>query len=191
MSSTGRGAERRLADAYETPGWCVELILKRLNVESIGRVFDPCCGSRVMSSVARRLNPDIVVTDMDVAAPEWLWSSNFQLGDFLAYEPDGIHPFCLMNPPYSRAVEFVEKAQKHCREVVALLSLAFMRPTSSRKGYVGRSRLLRQGHPDVYVLPRRPSFTGGRTDSVDYAWFHWHPAMSGKWEILWEQNESD
>jgi hypothetical protein len=27
--------------------------------------------------------------------------------------------------------------------------------------------------PDIYVIPNRPSFTGGKTDSIEYAWFVW------------------
>ena len=36
-----------------------------------------------------------------------------------------------------------------------------------------RSDYLREHMPDIYVIPNRPSFTGGKTDSIEYAWFVW------------------
>lgn len=45
MSATGRGAERRADDFYETPGWCTRAIRTRLDVFPNSVVLDPCAGT--------------------------------------------------------------------------------------------------------------------------------------------------
>jgi hypothetical protein len=37
---------------------------------------------------------------------------------------------------------------------------------------------------DVYVLPRRPSFTGKGTDATEYAWMVWGTGRGGRWSVL-------
>lgn len=54
MSATGRGAERRADDFYETPGWCTRAILPHLipNLPERHIVLEPGSGS---GSIAREL----------------------------------------------------------------------------------------------------------------------------------------
>ena len=50
-----------------------------------------------------------------------------------------------------------------------------------------RAAFMRAFPPDVYGLPRRPSFTGGGTDATEYAWLVWTPERnrpSGSLRIL-------
>jgi len=72
----------------------------------------------------------------------------------------------ITNPPFNQALDFVKGAMKDGKIVVMLLRLNWL---ASQK----RNRFLREHTPSVYVLPRRPSFTGGGTDATDYAWFVW------------------
>lgn len=73
------------------------------------------------------------------------------------------------NPPFSLAEEFI----RHSRELYPQAELVFLLRLNFA-GSVGRLPLWRDlGTPDVYVLPNRPSFTGGKTDSCEYAWFRW------------------
>jgi hypothetical protein len=38
---------------------------------------------------------------------------------------------------------------------------------------------------DVYVLSKRPSFSGnGKTDATAYAWFLFGPGRGGRWQVL-------
>jgi hypothetical protein len=85
----------------------------------------------------------------------------------------------IMNPPYKLAMEFVEHAIESAGVTVCLLRLAFL---ASQK----RAAFWREHPADVYVLPKRPSFTGGGTDSTDYAWFVWSPLQEAgnRWFIL-------
>jgi hypothetical protein len=92
------------------------------------------------------------------------------------YQPDTV----IMNPPFSLGLSFVEYALSHTRRgatIVALLRLAFLEGQ-------GRAELHRKHPSDVYVLPKRPSFTGKGTDSSAYGWFVWGPGRGGRWQVL-------
>lgn len=85
----------------------------------------------------------------------------------------------LTNPPFSGAEEFLKRGLEVAEHVVLLLRLNF---AASAK----RAPLMHDHPPDVYVLPNRPSFTGKGTDSIEYAWFHWHAGRTepGRFVVL-------
>jgi hypothetical protein len=78
------------------------------------------------------------------------------------------------------AQEFVERALQELPEdpVTMLLPVSFL---ASKRRFEFNKK-----HPaHVMVLPKRPSFTpDGKTDAVEYAWFAWHLATSGTYEVL-------
>jgi hypothetical protein len=62
--------------------------------------------------------------------------------------------------------------------VIMLLRLNFLASEE-------RSEFMQRTRPDVYVLPNRPSFVlAGKTDSIEYAWFHWHKNSTGIVRVL-------
>lgn len=82
------------------------------------------------------------------------------------------------NPPYSLAMEFINKCFEIAdqdTEIIMLLRTAFL---ESKKRYD-----FWQEHPlnGLYVLSQRPSFTGKGTDATSYSFFIWN--NSGKQEI--------
>lgn len=76
----------------------------------------------------------------------------------------------ITNPPFSLAMEILEKSMKIVSEkgkVILLLRLGFL---ASDK----RFDFMRGNPPtDMFVLHKRPSFTGKGTDSQEYGWFVW------------------
>jgi predicted RNA methylase len=98
--------------------------------------------------------------------------------DFLAPSDRGSYSLAIMNPPYALAMPFIEAAVACSDTVCALLRLGFL--ASQKRACWHRA------HPcDVYVLPRRPSFTtDGKTDSADYAWMIWAPGRGGRIQVL-------
>jgi len=87
----------------------------------------------------------------------------------------------ITNPPYSIAQEFIEKCFKIAdqnTEIIMLLRLAFL---ESKKRYE-----FWQKHPvsELYVLSKRPSFTGGGTDATAYAWFVWKNTKEQKIKVI-------
>lgn len=100
------------------------------------------------------------------------------LENFLNWNPTREYQTIIGNPPYSLALEFLEKCfeiTNESTEIIMLLRTAFL---ESKKRYNFWQR-----HPlnRLYVLSQRPSFTGKGTDATSYSWFIWN--NSDKQEI--------
>lgn len=95
-------------------------------------------------------------------------------GDFLTLDLSSLplFDFVVTNPPYSLAEEFVKRSLSCAGTVCMLLRLGFL---ASRR----RADFMRAHPPDVYVLSRRPSFSGRGTDATEYGWFVWYRWRSG------------
>ncbi len=205
MSSTNRGAERHPDDFYETPSWATQAILPHLRELPDGSVskplymvLEPACGRGAIARELRAAGVDaghLMLMDLDLdrclaAAAEF---GHVNQHDFLQYAAHiwehRAERFGLIigNPPYSLAREFVDAALSICEpdgEVAMLLRLNFL-------GSQKRAAWHRAKPCDVYILPRRPSFTpDGKTDSCEYAWFVWGPERGGHWSILEADKES-
>jgi len=164
VSSTNRGSERRVDDAYETPAWCVRRLLEVWQPRE-GELVEPCCGS---GQIVRCL-PDRFWHTYDVRLVVPV-ATHHVTEDFLdcrgVIGADRIAAV-ITNPPFSLAEEFI----RHCDELFRTADLVFLLRLNFL-GSAGRLKLWRDvGTPDVFVLPNRPSFTGGKTDSCEYAWF--------------------
>ena len=184
MSSTTKKRSDRGLDYYRTPTWCVEAIAPHLpRVPAL----DPCCGD---GAILEALHASGWATDLldgweidreraDVARRK---GYGVTLGDALAADHEWWSPqLVVMNPPFSRAEEFVRKSLAETEPVrgtvAALLRLAFLEGKA-------RAEFHREHPSDVFVLSKRPSFTGGKTDSCAYAWLIWAPGRGGRWSVI-------
>ncbi len=184
MSSTGRGATRRDGDFYATPSWCVDLLVDALPPFT-GRVVDAGCGEGAIldALVGNAYELDHLLgieRSPQLAAAAAAKSYSVVNADFLTYF-DRITHAVIMNPPYKLAKEFIDQAMRLVQLndgfVAALLRLPFLASQKRRHWW--------QDNPaDVYVLSKRPSFTGKGTDSCDYAWFIWGPGPRGRVVVL-------
>lgn len=207
MSATRLPRTKRL-DFYATPAWCVEAIVphvaKALSVRDRNNgkrptpeswtIVDAGAGDGAICNTVRRAlrQSHVFGVEIDpakaIAAPQSITSDVAQIvtGDWLTdgwtSEDDDIDAV-VMNPPFSQAREFVERALEIVRPrggvVFALLRLGWMAGKC-------RASFHADNPSDVYVLSRRPSFTGGGTDSTDYAWFAWRNRSvgPGSWRVL-------
>ena len=105
-------------------------------------------------------------------------------GDFLTYgsAPDNVPEWVVGNPPFTEAEAHVRHALSHASTGVAfLLRLAFLESAARVPFW--------QAHPpaEVYVFSRRPSFTGGKTDSCAYGWFVWRRGHTAAPRLGWIQ----
>lgn len=168
MSSTNRGAERRVDDAYMTPPWCVRRLLDVWRPRGTsGILVEPAVGTgNIVRAIGTEPFSWLTYDIREVAAVGEMHVT----GDFLKVASYGTDAEAVItNPPYCLAEEFIRHSRScfPLADVVFLLRIAFLASAS-------RLPLWRDvGTPDVYVLPNRPSFTGGGTDSADYAWFVW------------------
>lgn len=139
-------------DYYPTPPWCYEKL--PIDFSKYKTALEPCCGDYRIAEF------------LEFVGVEKVEALDIQYGeDFFAYE--GHVDLILTNPPYSIAEEFVIKALHHADTVVMLLRLNFLGAQKRYKFWI-------ENEPDaLFVLSKRPSFTGKGTDSTEYAWFVW------------------
>lgn len=177
MSSTRRGP--RLggpSDCYATPAWCVHRLLEAWQPRP-GPILEPGAGDGALIRAASQ-----VLGKREWFAVEALETCELKLadlempgcwiGDFLRMQPPALWQeatTCLGNPPYSAAEAFIRR----CFQVAPLADVCML----LRLNFLGSARrvpLFRGwGTPDVFVLPNRPSFKNGSTDSCEYAWMLW------------------
>lgn len=184
MSATGRKlhsaaggketTERLDQDAYETPVWVVRTLLQNVALPG-GRWLEPCAGDGAIIRAVNGFVPSISWTAYEIrpgcgaSLANLIGWTNVAIADFLDVQPKRIggYDVILTNPPFSLAAEFVNACLPLSNCVVFLQRLNFL-------GGASRAPFWRSHMPDVYVLPNRPSFVHGRTDSTEYAWFRWH-----------------
>ncbi|MFT4975052.1 MAG: hypothetical protein ACI8S6_000939 [Myxococcota bacterium] len=139
--------------------------------------MEPCAGDGALIRACTRLRDDITWSAAElrpacqrdlttaIGDPDRLYIGDLlSAGDWISGQaPDVI----ITNPPFRIAREILDFCLGRQATVVMLLRLNFLASAA-------RAALMRQHPPDVYVLPNRPSFlSGGKTDSVEYAWFVW------------------
>lgn len=178
MSSTNRGAKRRTNDDYPTPGWVTRAILPYLSLW--GRILEPACGE---GAIVRELlaagASDMLAFDLhrslaeDLLASAGGWTGGPPAVDFFDSGVPAPHDLIITNPPYRLALEFVQRAielRAQGGTVCMLLRLNFL-------GSQKRAPWMRENMPQIYILPKRPSFTGKGTDSCEYAWMVWRDGV--------------
>ena len=195
MSATNRGGERVALDAYYTPDDVARLCVSALPDAALPRdgewALEPSVGGGafVRALQARQPGAQVVGIDLDPAAPGLTLGLDALVGDFTRVDLSAFPPPRLVygNPPYREAEEHIRHALHVVRPdgpypagyVAFLLRLAMLESE--------RRRPLWRDHPPiaVHVLARRPSFTGGGTDSAAYAWFVWRRGYSGVPSLGW------
>lgn len=161
---------RRPLDAYYTPDEVASQLVGTLGLGMRRglEVLEPSVGGGAFVRALRSVDDRCSITgiDCDPSAAGLPICDETWVGDFATYQGG---PFDLVvgNPPYRDAEAHVRHALTLAPTVAFLLRLAFLESQS-------RYPLWRD-HPasEVFVLSRRPSFTGGGTDATAYAFFIW------------------
>lgn len=172
MSSTNRGAKRNEADFYATPKDCIQNFINHYGSIN-GRVLEPSAGNGNITEVVKSNGNNFVVS-LELREEELdnlnAISDEVVIGDFLKYETQDKFDYIIGNPPYSLAQEFLEKCFELADENTKIIMLLRTNFLESKKRHE-----FWQKHPvnGLYVLSKRPSFTGKGTDSVSYSWFVW------------------
>lgn len=134
-------------DYYPTPHWCYENL--PIDWSMFSSALEPCEGDGRISEFLRSKDMEVTGTD------------------YLTIQYEEIYDLILTNPPYSIALELLEKALYDAETVIMLLRLNFL-------GSQKRHTFFIENEPTaIYVLSKRPSFTGKGTDSTEYCWMVW------------------
>jgi hypothetical protein len=157
MSATGRSPVRLNQDVYPTPDYCVEKLLHWLDLN--GRngqpltFFEPCRGAGAIydriPAGARKSHCEIL-----------------EGTDYLT-TPVGRQDIIITNPPYSLALEFLQKSLREADTVVYLLRLNFLGAAKRKPFWLE--------HPltHLFTITPRPRFVNGGSDATEYGWFAW------------------
>jgi hypothetical protein len=172
MSSTNRGTAREGLDRYYTPDNVAECLVSLLGLLPGQHVVEPSIGGGAFARACLRRDCKVTGIDVDPEA-EGLALVDGLCGDVLdtSIEAD----WYIGNPPYKHAEAHLRHALAHAREGCAfLLRLAFLESARRYPFWFEHSPA------SVYVMSRRPSFTGTGTDSCAYAWFIWRRGSGGR-----------
>jgi hypothetical protein len=185
MSRTGHKIKRVENDSYQTPKSTLEPLLPYLELSDIKFFLEPCKGEGNIIDLIKPLLPETCVTE---------YAELTEGRDYFTHEFKQVD-LIITNPPFSKALEFLEKSLKEAKTVIYLLRLNFL---ASQK----RREFWSTYPPDhIFVLSTRPCFVwkcktkgckkkypvgtkvcscGGKvgpgTDATEYAWFVWDTA---------------
>jgi predicted RNA methylase len=117
---------------WETPEWTINAILKKEILTEV--VWDPCCGAGVMSRIAKEHGYHVISSDIH----NWGYEDQKAVIDFLdqnmEIEESYIEASVLMNPPFSKAQSFVERAfELGARKVVCFQRFAWWESASRQE----------------------------------------------------------
>lgn len=189
---SGEVAEKPDHEFYPTPAWCVTRLLQHVEMPG-GDWLEPSAGNGAIIRATLSVRRDVEWTAIEVrdtgAQLLACGARAFEQADFLRWGRDyPLPPYAvaLGNPPFTLAAQFILAALGQAEQVVMLLRLNFLGSSNDRRHLFEQA-----GMPDVYVLPERPSFTGGGTDACEYAWMRWIRGKRQKSEvrILFEKSQ--
>lgn len=180
--------KRKKNDFYETPAWAVDAIIPHLPFDRASLIVDAGAGTGAIASRVVHHFPHLEVIGVEKqhelvqeGRARGMYGVEFVEADYEKWQSERASPdIVIMNPPYSRAIEFIRRALSTVRRdgvVAALLRVGFT-------GGALRAEFHAKHPSKLRVLDRRPSFTGGGTDASEYGWFVWSPGEVGTWEPL-------
>lgn len=173
ISATNRGAERKPSDFYATPIEVIENLLHNYNLPN-GNILEPSAGNGNIVSAIKNMDKSRLVTALELREEEY--NNLTQIADevitqnYLEWDTNRKFDVIIGNPPYSLALEFVNKSLELLSDqgvLIFLLRTAFLE-SKSRYEFWQNNQL-----SGLYTLSKRPSFTGKGTDATSYSWFIW------------------
>lgn len=154
---------------------------------TIQRVLEPGAGGGAwLRAIPQHLSRSVTALDIDPGCAS-VQTGKAECADFMAWSQSMQHSLyypgmwrydrVIGNPPYSAALEHVERSLAISRQVAFLLRLAFLAS--------GERAPFWDAHPcrKVWALSHRPSFRGGPVGQYDYAFFWWDQSYEGPTEL--------
>lgn len=167
--------KRKEYDFYPTPTNVIRDLFNNFDLEEYGnKILEPGAGNGNFICVLKELYPKKHITAIEIREEEKeslsKLSNEVKIENFLNTSNNQKYNIIIGNPPYSKAIEFIEKAFDLLDDngiLIFLLRTAFLE-SKSRYEFWQKNPLSR-----LYTLSKRPSFTGKSTDSSSYSWFMW------------------
>ena len=109
MSATNRGCERKAYDFYATPPETVRAFLANFD-----GILEPSAGNGQIVKVLREGGYDNRIDAVELRPEERgtleALADNVTIGSFFDYEPDCGYDVIIGSPPYSLALDFINKS---------------------------------------------------------------------------------
>jgi len=167
------------ADHYPTPLPAIEKLLERESFE--GTIWEPACGEGNISSILIRKGYKVYSSDI-------IDYGFGRIHDFLNPPKQIDHRLVdniITNPPFNRALEFVNMSKKYSRRKVAfLLKTQFLEGVERYNMFKDKEFTFR----NIYQFSRRVSFPTPNSKNggmIAFAWFIWERGYVGKPYIDW------
>lgn len=176
MSATNRGAKRKESDFYATPIDAIDALLKNYDFPNYlgSAILEPSAGNGIIIETLRNYGYTNHIHAIEIREEEKenlkRFADSVVISDFLDADPDIRFDTIIGNPPFSLAQEFVDKSLSLLNpggRLIFLLRTSFLESQKRFEWW--------QDKPPtrLYVLNKRPSFTGKGTDAASYSWFIW------------------
>jgi len=150
MSRALAGVRLNPTDFYPTPPWCYENL--EIDWSLFTSAHEPCAGDHRIYDWLKHKIP-CTYSEITEGLDYFEWNCKVDL--------------IITNPPFSLAKEFIDHSTNHANTVIMLLRLNFL-------GSIKRYSWWKDNPPTaLYILSKRPSFTGTGTDATEYCWFVW------------------
>lgn len=178
MSATNRGTKRNEADFYKTPLDSVYSLLDNYNdISENDSILEPGAGNGNIIRALRERGYKNHISAIELRQEEEATLKEiadhvgiFDFVDNAGKIGDLKYDVIIGNPPYTMAKEFIDISLSMLRpggRLIFLLRTNFLE--SKRRFEWWQDKLPNK----LYVLAKRPSFTGKGTDATSYSWFIW------------------
>ena len=176
MSAANRGTKRNESDFYETPQDAIHALLDNYLVthSKTDAILEPSAGNGAIIKALRKYGYDNYIHAIEIRKEERSTlkrlADTATTEDFFETDKTIFWDVIIGNPPFSLAQEFIEHSLKLLNPGGRLIFLLRTNFLESQK----RFEWWQDKIPTrLYVLSKRPSFTGKGTDATSYSWFIW------------------
>jgi len=168
-----RDAHAIEAEYMQTDPWAIEAVLK---VEIMtARVVDPCCGDGRMAEAAQDAGYSVFASDLY----DWGYRKSLGTIDFLGpvYDEQAVRGSTVfMNPPFSKACEFVDRALELGARKVVCFQRSVWRESIDRREWWDRNppnRIYQCGNRAVCWYGTIPQALRKGGANQPHSWFVW------------------
>lgn len=175
MSAANRGTERIASDFYETPLEAIYALLDNYgDISADDVILEPSAGSGNIIRALRNYGFENIINAVEIRDIEkdklLTISEDVYICDFLRQSFKCKWDVIIGNPPYSQAQEFIDKSLDLLKPGGRLIFLLRTNFLESKKRFEWWQNKLPNR---LFVLSKRPSFTGKGTDATSYSWYIW------------------
>ena len=172
-------------DYYATPPQDTRLFLDNYNINRYKKILEPSCGEGHMSEVIK----EYIESDCELISSDLIDRGYGEVKDFFKTENE-YYDLIITNPPFSHALEFIEKGLELADNVIVLAKIQLL------EGKARSSKLQKLGLKEIYGHVERCNCwrngesinpKDGKTWSgaMFMAWYVFEKGYNGKPEYNW------